>query len=445
MTGLAAIFLPVLAPLLAAAALCSASETALFGLTHADKLRLRRTNPRVHDAAAELTRHPQSLLVAILLLNVCVNTAYFTVAGLAGGQVAKRAEAAWAAPAVAGAAVLAMILFGEVLPKSIAAVHRVAACRVLAVPVLAWFRLLTPVRVLLTRFVIAPLARLFRSTNAPAQTLTADDLSKLVEAGAREGVLHEREQHLLADVVQLSSLRVKEIMTPRVDVRWLDAVGTSQELLQVARETGWSRFPVCRGRFDERQIVGVVHAQRVLPVLAKQGAAARVALPSLVEPARFVPERARVDQLLEFFRSTRSDVAMVVNEQGELTGMVQIDNVVNELVNFAGPAEEAPESKVRMVGVGRWEVPGRMSVRHWEEFFDPTTGRDGRPDQVTTVGGLLIARLGRLPRVGDEVRLGNVRMRVEALRGRTVETVTVAVDEPAGADGAAAQSGEGGS
>jgi CBS domain containing-hemolysin-like protein len=83
-----------------------------------------------------------------------------------------------------------------------------------------------------------------------------------------------------------------------------------------------------------------------------------------------------------------------------------------------------------------------MSVRHWEEFFDPRTGRDGRPDQVTTVGGLLIARLGRVPRVGDEVRLGNVRLRVEALRGRMVETVTVAVDEPAVEKAAESVNGE---
>ena len=166
---------------------------------------------------------------------------------------------------------------------------------------------------------------------------SAGDLSNLLEEGGRQGVLRADEQQLLADVVQLSGLHVRDIMTPRVDVRWLDAVGTSQELLQVARDTGWTRFPVCRGAFDERQLVGLVNAQRVLPVLHAQGAAARVPLPTLVEQARFVPERARVDRLLERFRAESIDVAVVVNDHRSagilgtrIDGRYQVSRLIGE-------------------------------------------------------------------------------------------------------------------
>jgi CBS domain containing-hemolysin-like protein len=432
--GIYTILAALLPILVIVSALCSAAETALFSLTQADRIRLRKTFPRVNDAVSDLLAQPSSLLVAVLLLNVTVNTAYFTIFGLVAQEWL---DGIWSIVA-ALASVFVMIMFAEVLPKGLAAVHRIAFCRVIAIPVLAWFRLITPVRVLLDSFVVGPLARVVRPSVEPRAALTSDDLSNLVEVAARQGVLHEDEEQLLGDVVQLSTLRVKDIMTPRVDVRTLAATDTSQELLQVARETGYTRFPVSRGPLSERTIVGMVNAHRVLPMLSKQGAAARLPLPTLVEPVRFVPERARVDQLLEVLRVARADVAMVVNEKGEIVGMVQIDNVINELIKFAAAPEGSHAAQVRMIGVGEWEVPGRLSVRDWEEFFEPamTEAQRGR---VSTVAGLILARLGRLPREGDLVEIGNVSLRVEAMAtgGRTIDRVRVSLAKQADSKSAA--------
>ncbi len=413
--------------LMALSALCSASETALFSLTQADRIRLRKSHPRVHDAVSQMLAQPTSLLVAILLLNVTVNTAFFTIFGLV---VKGWLPEFWAAMTSLGA-VLLLVLVSEVLPKGLAAVHRVAFCRIIAIPVLAWFTIIGPLRLILDSFVIAPLARLFRAdSGSPAEKLTSDELSNLVELAANQGVLHASEQQLLADVVQLSVLRVRDIMTPRVDVRWLSSTDTSQELLQVARDTGYTRFPVCRTNLTDRSIVGIVHAQRVLPGLAKHGAAARMPLPALVEPARFVPERSRVDQLLEFFRLARCDVAMVVSEQGEVTGMVQIDNVINELIKFAANPDDSPAQRVQMIGIGEWEVPGRLSVRDWEEYFESKPGSSQHAGgRVSTVAGLVLSRLGRVPREGDTVDIGNVSLRVSAMSGRNIERVHVSLSK----------------
>jgi len=417
--------------LVVVAALCSAAETALFSLTQADRIRLRKSYPNVSDAVSTLLSSPSSLLVAVLLLNVAVNMAFFTIYSL----VAKAwFDGIWSIVASLSS-VFVLLLFAEVLPKGLAAVHRVAFCRIIAIPFLAWYRLISPVRIVLDGFVVGPLSRLFRHSTETREALTSDELSNLVELAARQGVLHEDEEQLLGDVVQLSTLRVKDIMTPRVDVRWLAATDTSQELLHVARETGYTRFPVCRGALSAKTIVGMVNAHRVLPRLSKQGASARVPLPAMVEPIRFVPERARVDQLLEFLRSGKVDVAMVVNEAGEVTGMVQIDNVINELIKFAAVPDESPSQQVRMVGVGEWEVPGRLSVRDWEEVFEPSLSEAQR-GRVSTVAGLIIARLGRLPRGGDSVEIGNLILRVEAMAsgGRTIERVRVSlIDATVGA------------
>lgn len=429
--GWQALLLPLLPVLAVASALCSASETALFSLTHNDRLRMRRAAPRALAAASELLRQPRSLLVAILLANVTINTAFFTLAGMAGRTLF---ASGLGFVLFSAASVLLLILVAEVLPKAIAARHRVAVTRVVAVPVLAWFSLITPVRLALDRLVIAPLSRLARPAGTPddpASSLTVDDLSQLLATASSQGDLHQSEQQLLGDVVQLGELRVKEIMTPRIDVRWLDATATSQELLQLARDTGFSRFPVCRGAFNERQVVGIVHAQRVLPLLAKQGVAARIPLASLVEPVLFVPERARVDRLLDLFRSKPSNlapgVALVVSELGEVTGMVQVDNVLAELMTFAAGETDADAAAVRMVALGEWEAPGRLSVRDWDAFFDP--GVELRERRVSTLAGLILQRLGRLPKVGEQVVLGNLALRIEELRGRAIERVRIRVLE----------------
>lgn len=420
--------LPLLPVLLVVSAVCSSAETALFSLTHADRMRLKRGHATVYAMIEAMTREPRSLLVAMLLANVTSNTAYFTLAGMAGKRLfEKDATLVFGFSVVS---VLAIIMLGEVLPKAIAAGHRQRVAILITLPIFLWFRLISPLRVVLDRFVIAPLARLFRPSRevGEPEQVTTQDLSNLLSIAASQGVLHESEEQLLADVVQLGSLRVRDIMTPRVDVRWLEATATTQELLLVARETGFSRFPVCRGSLHERQLVGLVHAQRVLPHLARQGAAARIPLAGLVEPPVYVPERSRVDQLLELFRARSIGAALVVNELGELTGMVQVDNVVRQLMTFAIGESDGGLAQVKLVAPGVWEAPGRLPVRDWEAFFSPS--RDAlHTTRVSTLAGLMLSRLGRVPKMGDVVTIGNIALRVERMRGRMIELVRVTVRE----------------
>jgi putative hemolysin len=411
--------------LLLGSATCSAAETALFSLTHADRLRLRKTHPGAHSRIAALLSSPTGLLISILLGNTTVNSAFFVVSAVLGPRLF---DGVWAV-AFGIASLLTIILCGEVLPKSLAAANRVIFARALSGPLLAWHRLIRPVRTFAERFVIAPLARLFSPAGSRSvQPLSTEELSSLLDSGGRRGVLDQTEIRLLSDVVQLGTLRVKDVMTPRIDVEWLDASATTQELLKIVRETGHTRFPVCRGRLDEDTLAGVINAQRALPLLNKHGSAARLPLGPLVEPARYVPERARLDQLLEHFRATRTDAALCVSESGDLTGLVQIDDVIRELLVVGGGEQEAALDQVRIVGLGEWELPGRLSVRDWTEFFSP----DDLPSQrhVSTVAGLILARLGRVPAVGDSVTIGTLRLSVREMSGRVIERVGVTI-EPA--------------
>lgn len=424
MTAAQVIFLVIMSGTLVVSAACSASETALLSLTAGDRLRLRKTHATSSKLIEEMLSSPRSLLVAILIANVAVNTLFFTLAGFVGADL----PGLWGL-GVGLASVLLMILLAEVIPKAIASAHRTRTAVLLSRPLYAWYLLIGPVRKVMDRYVIGPLARLVRSSsNKSNEALTSDDLSQLIGDAATQGVLHEEEQDLLEDVLELSSLRVRDIMTPRRLVRWLDATGTSQELLATVRETGFTRFPVCRGQLVTGQIAGLVSARRVLPGLNKQGMAARLPLPTLVETARYIPERARVDQLLQHFRETKGDAVLVVNETGDITGFVQIDDVIDRFAALSMTRAASPQSAVRMVALGEWEVPGILSVRDWESSFEGATRTSST---VGTVAGLMMARLGRLAKLGDVVQMGAVAMRVHEMEGRSITKVRVTLQQAA--------------
>jgi putative hemolysin len=435
MATLQIILLSLLPLLLLASACFSASETALFSLSQADRLRLRKTSPATHAGVVALLSSPRALLISILLANTTINTAYFAVAAVVGNGLGR----AWSIAFGVGA-LLAMVVIGEVLPKSIAALHRDATCRLLTGPLRAWHQLAAPVRGV-AEGIVAPLARLFRPAGkGEAEPLTPEELSALLDVGGRLGALEESEQRLLADVVNLGEVRVKDVMSPRVSIQWLESTGTTQDLLTMARETGMSKFLLCRGSLDEEHIIGIVSTQQALPLFNRFGPGASLPLIPLAEPVKYMPDRARLDQLLEHFRKTSSDVALCVNEGGELTGMVGVDDVIRELVTVSVGAETGPDEDVRMVAPGMWEVPGRLSIRDWAEFFGP--GDLSVDRSVSTVAGLILARMGRVPQVGDSVTIRNLRLRVEAMTGRVIEKVSVSLvarartEEPVPVEGA---------
>lgn len=422
MSTLHIIMAVIMLPLIMLSAACSGAETALFGLSQADRVRLRKSHPRVHAAVGVLLSHPGELLVTILLTNVAVNTLLMVCGTMIAGAFPPAGAAA-----VSVGVVFALIIFGEIVPKAIAALHREKALRVLALPLKWWMLLLGPIRTVSTRFLVAPLVRVLHPPERRAFALTASDLSALLTVGAAQGVLDEEEQTLLDDVVGLSAVRVREAMTPRVDLRWLKGDDSAREMLELAGRTGRSKFPLYDGDVDTPMVLGVVRVQRVLPMLNAGTRAESIRLRDVADPLRFVPDRARLDQVLDQFRSTQSDIAMCVSESGEVTGLVTLDDVVRQLLRGGRGESVSPHQQVRLRELGVWEVSGRLPLRDWEDYFEP--GEFDLPPHVSTIAGLILFKLGRVPKVGEEVAVGGLHLRVESMTGRVISLVSVRLRE----------------
>ena len=411
---------PLLPVLLTVSAACSGAETALFSLSHADKVRLRKQSTIAADCVQALLENPRALLITVLLANVFVNTAYFAVAVKVGQGFEDPAKSA-----VFGAIVLfCMILFGELVPKSLAAAHRVVICRVVAAPALVVFRAMWPLRFAAEHFVIAPMARLARPAGAEEHsTVTSGELAAMLKAGVSQGVLHKNEERLMGDVLRLRSVRVREVMTPRVEMEWVKDTSSVQEVLELAKQTRRMKLPVCHGSIDDG-VSGVIRVQRLLPELNKQKIQARHAIGAFVDAAIFIPERSRLDQLLERLRASGTDLAICVDEHGTVTGVASTEDIMRELFTSDSAKEAAMDVELRMKTEGVWEAPSRLSVRDWREFF---TGVGQLDERVSTIGGLVLSALGRPANPGDAVTFGNVKLTVLEVDGRTIDRVEIAL------------------
>jgi len=385
----------------------SGSETAYFSLDRAATQRISDQNGRAAELVLGLISRPRELLIAVLFGNVLVNVAYFSLAASFATRLGSRGPSLELA-AHAGALAL-IIVAGEVVPKTITIQRPEAMALLAARPLWIWVRasrLVTePLSSLTGRF-INRLERRF----PPPGAMSNVELAQLVTLQAQEGVLNPSLGDLLQDVLLLSHVRVREIMTPRVDIGAFDLTKSRASYLELAARL--RRTKICvhsGGGLDD--IHGVVNLKRVL-------AEPERGLAELVEPLWFIPETKEIESLLQEFLRRDASVALVVDEYGGTSGLVTMEDVVEEIVGDISQPSEVPAFEVR--GPSRVFLSGDLAIREMNELLDlglPTEG-------ATTVAGFLAKELGRIPRPDDEVEVdaGRLRViRVEKFRTRQVE------------------------
>jgi len=395
--------------LLAASAFFSSSETAFFSLTASER---RESAPPVKRLLVD----PRLLLASVLLGNLVVNVLYFAVVGrLLDGEGGVR-------DVVVGlAALVGVLVFGEIVPKTFGLRLRVVWARLIARPL--WLL------VLVSAPLARPLVRLlewFQRILTPVEreerTFSPEVLAHVMERGSAEGDLLDMEADLVSEVIELGQIRVREIMTPRVDAPFLDlsdrdrdgAVGRALQMHQ-------SWLPVIDGHAD--RVVGRVRVRELLRHPDRPVA-------RMVMPVKFVPEVASALDLLRVLKEDRTAEAVVVDEWGGTAGFVTAEDVFEEIVGDLRAEGESRVPAVVPLGERRYRVSGGLSIRDWNETF----GRDVVPTEFETVGGFVTALIGRIPRTGDVARLENLVMQVSEVRGRRVETVDIGVEEPGGGD-----------
>ncbi len=326
------------------------------------------------------------------------------------------------------------IVFGELVPKTLALAHPEAFALALAGPVDILGRALRPLVAVLTAATRA-IARLFGAEVTSEARITADELRLIIERGGEQGILEAEEEQMINAVIELGGRRVHEVMVPRIAIVSLPASATFDEAIDLIIAEGHSRVPVYETSVDE--VTGILYAKDLLPFL-KSDAAARSSLRTMLRTPVFVPESMSIDDLLHEFQRRKVHIAIVLDEYGGTAGLVTIEDLLEEIVGEIQDEYDEEEPLFEQLDVDRVRVDGRASIDDLLDLWDMKLTLEDE-DEYDTVGGFVYHRIGGVPSPGDEIRLGGLRMTVETTDGRRVGKVLVVrernVDDESGDGG----------
>ncbi len=388
--------------LLLLSAFFSGSETAFFSLKDKEIRLLKRKSASgglSARAATALAANPRRLLFAVLFGNMVVNILFFAVSCKIGLELAQQHGSDYYTLMVGAVSLAAVIILGEVTPKSVAYHIPVQWAIFSALPLIALRKALAPVELIAHRF-------------SPPRTEVKDDseddfkreeLKEMVNSVGLHSGFDPRLRRLLKEIIDFGGIAVHEIMVPRVDVVACSAEATIEELAALVEEKKTKNIPVFHKTRDE--IVGIVSAKDIFTGKADT-------VEGLIRPVNFVPENKSVESLLGDFRHGGKTFAVVVNEYGGTEGIVTLEDIVEEIVGEIDDEFDTVKSEVRRLSDKSWLVNAGYSLRDFCEKFNLEAERE----HADTVGGFVAALIGEIPRVGSEARYGNLKMTLRCAR-----------------------------
>jgi putative hemolysin len=318
------------------------------------------------------------------------------------------------------------LIFGELVPKRLALHHPETIAALFARPMTMLARAAAP----FVRFLAATTEgtlRLLGVRKSDEPPVTEEEIQGLMRQGMEAGVFEQEEHALVARVFKLDERRIPAIMTPRVDVIYLELDEPLEANLKHVRETRYTRYPVCQDGWNN--VVGVVSTADLLD---QSLTGTPIDLRALAQPAGFVPDSVTVMDLLEHFKRNRSELALVVDEYGEIEGLVTLNDVLEALVGDLPALDEEASQDVVRRDDGSWLIDGSISL---DQLRDAIGFRGTFPDEEQgsyhTVAGLVMTALGRIPRVSDHFKLQGYRFEVVDMDQKRVDRVLVVREPPA--------------
>ena len=316
------------------------------------------------------------------------------------------------------------LIIGELVPKRIGMQNPEVLATVLAPPMLLLARATRP----LVRFLSLSTETVLRvlGVKKPKEpSITEEEIKVLMEQGAEEGIFERAEQELVENIFSLDEKKVVSIMTQRKDIVALDIDDPLEDNLRIIKESVFTRYPVCKGGFEN--VLGMIQAKDLLHRLLDDKS---VTLEGLVRPPLYVPEAISPMQLLEQFKRTRNHTALVVDEYGEIEGLVSINDVMEAIVGDLPTEASDSDEEIVQREDGSWLVDGMMSLDDFKEHFDLDMIEGEETGDFQTVAGFVIFMLGRVPVTADRVEWGGFTFEVVDMDRTRVDKLLVTAPPP---------------
>ncbi|MBQ1394542.1 MAG: HlyC/CorC family transporter [Lachnospiraceae bacterium] len=360
---------------------------------------------------------PSPMLGTILVANNTVNlSASAITASLAyrfGGKHLALAT---------GIITLLILVFGEITPKTIATIRTEKMALAYARPLIVLMTILTPI-VFLINAISNGLLKLLGVSRDDAGKLTQGDIQTIVDVGHEEGIIQSDEKDIITNVFELKDSAVKEVMVPRVHVSILDADISFEELLKVFREDKYTRYPVYEDTPD--RIIGTINMKDLL--LYHDGDTSSFSVRNILREAHFVFEHKKIRELLAEMMEASVSIAIVVDEYGDWTGIITLEDVLEEIVGeIHDEYDEPSDDLIYQVAPNEYIAEGAISLDDFSDRLDTEI----ESEDYDSLGGYILEQLDRIPDVGDAVTTeSGIRLVVDSVDNNRIELVHVWLPE----------------
>lgn len=410
-------------------ALFSASETAI---TSMEKLKLKEIidheTPERKKFYQEWLDHPERYLITLLVGNNCVNILASSLAtAMAIGILERSGRPGAIGTAVGistGVMTFILLTFGEITPKTFAKHHSEKVCR-LVIGML--YRMSVTIRFVhhFFSFFTDPIIKLAGGKKAVQSSLiTEAELKNLMKVSSREGLIDKHELEMLHSIFKFDDTLVRQVMIPRVDMVAIEINSMLSEILKVAIDSGYTRLPVYEDRLDN--ILGVLYVKDLLTLW--QLDIKEVDLRKHLRKPLFVPEAKKVNRLLQEFKRQRTHMAVVVDEYGGVSGIITIEDIIEEIVGEIRDEYDEPElDKIAHLSDGSYLIDAALLISEFNDKFSSHL----KSHQADSIGGFLVEQAGSIPPKGSVLTLQNLKFTVVASDEKRVSKVKLELLKPA--------------
>ncbi len=405
--------------LLIFSAFFSGSETAFFSLTPATRENLKTSSKREERRVSKLLAFPRQLLITIVVSNTIVNITTASIAAVLTMRLSLQIGLDQNVAIFLDVVVVTFVLLivSEIMPKVIAVRNPLRFSRKISWLLNFVFYLLYPITYALARFTQFLQTR--SGFGEDITLLTEEELKTLAEVGEEHGNLQKDEKEMIHSIFEFGETMVKEIMVPRTDMVVVNTETTLTELMKLVKTKLHSRIPVYKAKIDN--IIGILYIKDLLPYLS-QRKKETMDLEKLARPAYFVPEQKKIDELLKEFQQERIHMALVVDEYGGISGLVTLEDVIEEIVGEIQDEYDREPPLFKKVDENTFIVDGKMSM---EEINDDLELNLPTEEGVETISGFILSLLGSLPNENEWVRYKQYKFTVEKINRNRILKVRI--------------------
>lgn len=405
--------------LLFCSAMVSAAEVALFSLTQNDLTLLAEQDTSKANLISKLIQRPKKLLATILVANNFSHIGVVIIFSFVGNSLFE----AIASPLVKFfievlLVTFLILLFGEVLPKIYASRNKIKFSKFVANPMFVLDQLLSPISLPMRSLSVF----LHEKLGKQKSNISVDQLSQALELTSTDDTSTE-EQKILEGIVSFGNTDTKQVMSPRIDIFALEIDETFAEIYTKIVDKGYSRIPVYRENIDH--IEGILFVKDLIPHINKK----EFEWNKLMREPFFVPENKKLDDLLKEFQNKKSHLAIVVDEYGGTSGLVSLEDVIEEIVGDISDEFDDENLNFSQIDDKNFLFEGKINLKDFYRIIDVDEDAfESSKGEAETLAGFILEILGNFPKKGQKIHFSNVRFTIEVVDKKRIKQLKVTLD-----------------